>query len=135
MSDKVYQYLQQLYHWSNEAKVLRNILLDTALDEEWKWSSPCYTWNRKNIVIIAITKSYLGLNFFNGSLLTDKEKVLVAHGKDSQATRILKFSNIEQITKQKSLIQTYVAESINLERSGAKVNFTAKDSLVLPEDI
>ena len=45
-------YFNNSKKWKKELLKLREILLETNLDEELKWGSPCYTSNNRNIVLI-----------------------------------------------------------------------------------
>ena len=83
--------------WENELQLLRSIILECGLVEELKWSHPCYTFNKKNIVILGTTKANCVLGFFKGVLLEDSQKILVAQTENMQSARQLQFTNTEQI--------------------------------------
>lgn len=59
----------KVHSWQEELKKLRAILFDCGLTEELKWSQPCYTYQKRNVLIMAAFKDYCALNFFKGSLL------------------------------------------------------------------
>jgi uncharacterized protein YdeI (YjbR/CyaY-like superfamily) len=40
---------------------LRIIVLDCGLSEELKWGCPCYTFEKRNIVLIHVFKEYCAL--------------------------------------------------------------------------
>ncbi len=63
--------------WKDELIQLRKILNSTKLEETVKWGGPCYTFDRKNVVGMGAFKSYCGLWFFQGDLLSDPKKVLI----------------------------------------------------------
>ena len=44
--------------WHKELEQLRTIILDCGLTEELKWGVPCYTFQKKNIVLIHVFKEY-----------------------------------------------------------------------------
>jgi hypothetical protein len=46
---------------------------------ERKWGKPCYTMDRRNVVIIQGFKEYCALGFFQGALPKDPKKLLVQH--------------------------------------------------------
>ncbi len=64
MNQNVTQYISSAKLWKEELQAIREILLETELVEEFKWASPCYTHNKKNIVILAPFKEYFALGFF-----------------------------------------------------------------------
>jgi uncharacterized protein YdeI (YjbR/CyaY-like superfamily) len=67
MNQNVTQYISRAKLWKEELQAIREILLETELVEEFKWASPCYTHNNKNIIILAPFKEYFALGFFNGA--------------------------------------------------------------------
>ena len=52
MNPKVDEFLSKAKKWKEEYEKLRNIVLDCELTEEFKWMHPCYTYEKKNIVLI-----------------------------------------------------------------------------------
>ncbi len=125
---KVNFYLEPMEH-------LRSMLLETELQEDYKWSQPCYTLNGKNVIILSALKDYCCLAFFKGVLLKDVHQLLVAPGANSQSDRQLRFTTTEQVIEQQEIIREYIAEAIALEKSGAKVELKGKDALVFPEEL
>jgi uncharacterized protein YdeI (YjbR/CyaY-like superfamily) len=109
--------------WREELETLRQIVLECGLKEELKWGVPCYTYENKNIVIVSAFKEYSSLSFFKGSLLKDPHNILVKPGENSQASRLIKFTNAKQIIQQKKEIKSLLNEAIAIEKSGAKVAF------------
>ena len=63
--------------WKKSYEKLRILVLGCGLTEELKWGCPCYTVNRKNVVLIHGFKDYCALLFHKGALLKDKECILV----------------------------------------------------------
>lgn len=115
------KFLRGAKHWKDEMTELRAIILQTKLDEEFKWRLPCYTQGGSNIVIIQPFKACLGLMFFKGALLKDAKGVLVENGPNSHATRRLEFKSIQEVTKLAATIKSYIKEAIKAEESGQKV--------------
>ncbi len=68
---KVDAFMGKSKKWKEEYEKLRNIVLDCGLDEEFKWMHPCYTFEKKNIVLIHGFKEYCALLFHKGALLQD----------------------------------------------------------------
>lgn len=127
--------LQKMTAWQAECAVLRDLLLETELDEAFKWREAAYTLNGEVVAMISHRKANCGIAFFRGALLSDPEKVLEAPGPNSQASRELKFTSLAEIEASQDLIRAYVAEAIQIHRDGRKVDFKAKDELVLPEEL
>ena len=71
------EYILNQNQWKPTLILLRKILLSTGLEETIKWGFPVYTYQGKNLVGIGSFKSYAGLWFFQGALLTDKMKKLI----------------------------------------------------------
>lgn len=120
--------------WEKELQLLRNIILECGLVEELKWSHPCYTFQKKNIVMIGTTKAFCAISFFKGVLLEDSQKVLIAQTENMQATRQIQFTNTEQIVNLKDVIKTYIFEAIEVEKSGAKVPYKEAVAIAIPEE-
>lgn len=114
-------FLKNAKNWKAEMAELRDVLLKTKLDEEFKWRLPCYTYEGKNIVIVQPFKAYLGLMFFKGALLKDSKKLLVRNGPNSDAPRRLEFKSVQEVKKLASVIKSYVNEAIKIESSGQKL--------------
>lgn len=125
----------KVHLWPNELRQLREIVLDCGLTEELKWSMPCYTQNKKNILIVAAFKEFCSISFFKGSLLKDPKGILEKPGENSQAARLIRFTSVKQIDRLEKAIRGFIAEAIELESSGAKVDFSAKENLDLPEEL
>lgn len=137
MSDKsaVDQYFDELQLWRSEMLAMRSILQGLPLDEQLKWRSPCYSFQKKNVVIIGGLKDSCTLSFFQGALLKDRKKILDVPGKNTQSARLIRFTDVDQILDLKKTIVEYVAEAIELVKQGAKVPTPAKDTLELPKEL
>jgi uncharacterized protein YdeI (YjbR/CyaY-like superfamily) len=112
--------------WRRELEILRQIALESGLREEIKWGVPCYTLEGKNIAVVSAFKEYASLSFFKGVLLTDPHAILDQHGESSQSARLIKFTNPEEIIKQREWLKNYMQEAIEIEKSGKKVVFKKK---------
>lgn len=118
---KVGAYLAKLTRWRAECETLRRIVLDCRLTEELKWGAPCYTAERKNVVVIHGFKDYCALLFFKGALLRDAEGLLIRQTENVQAGRQIRFTDVEQIVGMEPVLKAYIHEAVELERTGAKV--------------
>jgi len=132
---KVDEYIQKAKLWQEETKALRNILLTFPIVEDFKWGKPCYTVNNSNVVIIQGFKNYIGLMFFKGTLMSDPKQVLVSPGENSQAGRQLRFTSKAEITAAEDLIVAYIDEALDIEKSGRKVEFKERESLIYPDEL
>ena len=120
--------------WTKELKILRKIILSSGLTEDLKWKMPCYTFESKNILILSALNDSCTINFFKGALLKDPNKILEKPGENSQSARYLRITSVSQIKDLESVIKSYITEAIELERSGAKVEFK-KNSEPIPEEL
>jgi uncharacterized protein YdeI (YjbR/CyaY-like superfamily) len=116
----------KVHRWPEELKQLRRIVLETGLQEEFKWSQPCYTYKNKNILLVSAFKEYAAVAFFKGSLLKDPYHILVAPGNNSQAARQARFTNVEDILEKEPVLKATIDEAIDLEKAGLKVDFKKK---------
>jgi uncharacterized protein YdeI (YjbR/CyaY-like superfamily) len=134
MNPKVDFYFTKAKNWQEEFEKLRTIALDCQLDEELKWGCPCYTFQKKNIVLIHGFKEYCALLFFKGALLNDAHGMLIQQTEHVQSARQIRFTNVRDIVKAKSILKAYIFEAIEVEKAGLKVNFKQKTELVFPEE-
>ncbi|MFT6452906.1 MAG: hypothetical protein ACJA06_002412 [Halocynthiibacter sp.] len=121
--------------WHEERIVLRDLILSSGLIEEIKWGKLCYTFEGSNVAIFYGLKAYCGIGFFKGALLSDPHGALYSQGKNSQAVRMFRFTDVEQIAEAAPIIRAYLAEAIEIERSGRKIDFTQKDALEFPQEL
>lgn len=120
-------------NWREELELLRQIVLETGLKEEIKWGVPVYTHNGKNIVTVNALKESANIGFYKGAIMKDEHKILERQG-NIQASRIIRFTDVEQITKLKNELKEYVLEAIDIEKSGKKVE-TVKNPEPVPEEL
>lgn len=107
--------------WRDELVLLRSILLETQLKEELKWSNPCYTLDGKNIVMLAAFKDHCSLAFFKGALLEDPDGLLVFSGPNSQSSKQLRFTRLDEIQSSIGQIHDFVNQAIEVEKAGKKI--------------
>lgn len=120
--------------WQKEYLLLRSIALECAVEEELKWGCPCYTVNGKNVVLIHGFKEYCALLFMKGAIMKDPKKVLIIQSENTQATKQIRFTNLKEIEKLKAVIKSYIKEAIDLEKSGAKVEWKKTSEFKLVEE-
>lgn len=135
MNPKVDDFISNSTKWQPEIKQLRKLLLDCGLTEEFKWRMPCYCFQGNNIVLVGSFKEYCTLSFFKGILLQDSSRLLSKPGENSQSMRFFKFTNVQQIIEQQSIIKAYIYEAIEIEKAGLKVIFKSNKVLELVEEL
>ncbi|HSX34781.1 MAG TPA: DUF1801 domain-containing protein [Candidatus Saccharimonadales bacterium] len=131
---RVDDYLHDHPKWRAEFEKLRAMLLDTELTEDIKWGSPCYTYNKSVVIILAGFKEYCALSFFKGILLDDPSNILTAPGENSRSVRLAKFTNLQQITDLEAVLKAYILEAIEVEKAGLKVDFKNDEELPIPDE-
>jgi uncharacterized protein YdeI (YjbR/CyaY-like superfamily) len=132
---KVDAFIADAKKWQHELVKLREILLDSELTEEFKWSQPCYTLQGKNVIVISGMKETCAFAFFKGVLLKDAYGVLTAPGKHSQSTRWIKFTSVREIAEMKAVLKAYIREAIEVEKSGVKLKLKKTSDLNVPEEL
>ncbi|MCB9263151.1 MAG: YdeI/OmpD-associated family protein [Flavobacteriales bacterium] len=125
----------KVHRWPHELRLLRQIVLDTGLEEQIKWGFPCYTLNNANIVMISPFKEHCVLSFFKGVLLNDSEKILENPGENSQSVKFARFTDVKRIEQLETTLKNYIFEAIEVERQGLKPDFKQKDELEYPEEL
>lgn len=121
MNPKMIEFFGRAPQWQEEADKLRLILLDCQLAEEFKWGWPCYTFQKKNIVLIQGFKEYCALLFFKGSLLDDPNGILQKTGENTQVGRQIRFTGIQEIKEIETILKSYIFQAIEVEKAGLKV--------------
>src|SRR6476619_12777 len=121
MNPKADWFFDKAEKWKKEFEKLRTIALDCGLNEELKWGCPCYTFEKRNIVLIHGFKEYCALLFFKGALLNDANGVLIQQTKNVQSARQVRFTNIREIVKMDRILKSYLYEAIEVEKAGLKV--------------
>jgi uncharacterized protein YdeI (YjbR/CyaY-like superfamily) len=134
MNPKVDFYFNKGNKWQEEIRKLRVIVLDCGLTEELKWGCPCYTFQKTNIVLIHVFKDYCAFLFFKGSLLNDPEGILIQQTKNVQVARQIRFTNVQEIVKMKSILKSYIYEALEVEKAGLKVNLKKTSEFIIPEE-
>ena len=135
MNPKVDTFLNQADQSQEEMTELRTILLDCGLVEEWKWRSPCYSFQKSNVAIIGGFKTHCVLSFFKGALLHDADGMLEKPGENSQAARVIRFNNLQEIRAKEATLKAYVFEATEVEKAGLSIDFKEKNELVLVEEL
>jgi len=134
MNPKVEFFFVKAGKWQEEYEALRAIVLDCGLTEELKWGCPCYTLEKKNVVLIHGFKEYCALLLFKGALLKDTKGILIQQTEHVQAARQIRFTNVKEIVKMKATLKAYIKEAIQVEQSGAKVALKKTKEFTMPAE-
>lgn len=132
---KLDPYFNKLKQWREEFALLREIVLDCGLTEDFKWMHPCYTYENKNIVLIHGFKDYCALLFPKGVLLKDPHGILVQQTKNVQTARQIRFTGVRQIEEMRPILKAYIHEAIEVEKAGLKVDLKKPAEYEIPEEL
>lgn len=120
--------------WHDEYEQLRMIALDSGLKEELKWGCPCYSLDKKNIVLIHGFKDYCAVLFFKGALLKDPKGILIQQTKNVQSARQVRFTSVKEIIRLGPTLKKYLKEAIDVEKAGLKVMLKKTTDYAVPEE-
>lgn len=134
MNPKVDFFFDKAQQWQKEFEKLREIALQTELVEDLKWGCPCYTFEGKNIFLIHGFKEYCALLFFKGALMKDSENILIRQTENVQASRQIRFTDVQQIIDLEKTLKAYMFEAVEIEESGAKVEMKKTKEFEMPEE-
>lgn len=135
MNPKVDEFLTKAKKWKEEYETLRKIVLDCELTEDFKWMNPCYTFEKKNIVLMHGFKEYCALLFPKGSLLQDSHGILIQQTENVQGARQIRFTNVQEIDEKEAILKAYIYEAIEVEKAGLKVQVKKPEELIIPEEL
>ena len=127
-------FLREAEIWRAEFAALRAIVLDCGLTEEVKWGQPCYTLDKRNIVLMHGFKDYCALLFFKGALLKNPNGILIQQTENVQAGRQIRFTGVRQIVDMESVIKTTIRQAIEVEKAGLKVEKKNTADFSMPEE-
>lgn len=132
---KVDAFIDRLKQWQDEFKLMREIIRETELVEDYKWMHPCYTLEGKNVVIVQDFKHYCALLFEKGAIMEDPYQTLIQQTKNVQAARQLRFESLEDIERRREEIKWYIEEAIRIEKSGEKVPMKETKDYEMPVEL
>ncbi|MBT8315366.1 MAG: YdeI/OmpD-associated family protein [Maribacter sp.] len=134
MNPKVDFFFNKATKWKEEYELLRTIVLECGIFEELKWGVPCYTYKKRNIVLIHGFKEYCALLFRKGVLLNDANNLLIQQTENVQSARQIRFVNLQEIIDLRSIIKAYIFEAIEVEKSGLEVKFKKTSEFKMPDE-
>ncbi|WP_309119684.1 YdeI family protein [Paenibacillus sp.] len=132
---KLDPYFNKLKKWKEEFELLREIVLDCGLTEDFKWMHPCYTYDGKNIVLIHGFKDYCAILFHKGALLKDPHAILIQQTENVQAARQIRFTHVQEIDEMQLILKTYIDEAVEVEKAGLQVDYKKNAEYTIPEEL
>jgi uncharacterized protein YdeI (YjbR/CyaY-like superfamily) len=134
MNPKVDWFFTKTTKWQEEYSALRMLVLDCGLIEDLKWGCPCYRKQKNNIVLIHGFKDYCALLFMQGALLEDSKRILIQQTENVQAARQIRFTNVKDISKNKSTLKAYIKEAIENDKADLKVEMKKTSDYKIPQE-
>ena len=134
MNPKVDFYFNKAKQWQEELGKLRAVVLGCQLSEELKWGVPCYTFQKRNVVLIHAFKEYCALLFFKGALLSDANNILIQQTENVQSARQIRFTNLKEIVKMEKILKAYIYEAIEVEKAGLQVKLKKTSDFKMAEE-
>lgn len=131
---KVDALLDRTTEWRQEIEALRKIILVCGLTEDFKWGWPCYSLDKKNVVLIHGFKDYCALLLFKGALMQDPEGILIQQTENVQAARQIRFSGLDEIKRMDNILKAYIYQAAEVEKAGLKVDFKKTTEFPMPEE-
>lgn len=121
--------------YTKQLSALRRIMLNTGMKETLKWGAATYVAHGKNIAGISSFKSYVGIWFFQGALLTDSRGVLQnAQKGKTVAMRQWRFQEGDVIDAK--MVTAYVLEAIENAKEGREIKpVKTNKPVVLPDEL
>lgn len=121
--------------WIAEFRTLRALLSTLELTEDFKWGWPCYTVNKKNVVLMHGFKDYCALLVFKGSLLNDPKGLLIQQTANVQVGRQLRFTSVADIESHREDILDLITQAMDAERSGKKPVMKTVSQFDVPQEL
>ena len=134
MNRKVDVFLNKEKKWREEFENLRAIILECKLTEELKWGQPCYTYEGKNVLLIHGFRDYCAVLLMKGALMEDAKGILIQQTTNVQSARQIRFTNVREIVKTKTVLKSYIYEAIEVENAGTKVELKKTTEYEIPEE-
>jgi len=125
-------YIQKVPQWRDELRILCDLVLQTDLKETIKWGAPSYGLDGHNLIGVNGFKSYFGLWFHQGALLSDPAGVLInAQVGKTTAMRQWRMYHMDDINPK--MIQQYLDETLAHCRAGRRVKIPPKRPVAMPQ--
>lgn len=130
---KIAAFIKKHSRWSEQLKVLREVLQSCGLQETVKWGIPTYVLEASIVVSIGAFKNHYALWFHQGVFLKDSKKKLVnAQEGTTKAMRQWKFEEGDSINV--AVVKSYTKEAVANQRAGKEVKPKSK-KMNMPEEL
>jgi uncharacterized protein YdeI (YjbR/CyaY-like superfamily) len=123
--------------WQALLPRLRDLVLETGLNETCKYGSPFYTLGPggPNVAWIGVLKDYAFVGFAKGALLADPQGILFRQTENVQAGRLIQFFGLDDVQRHENALREYIFEAIEIERAGLKVEYKTTAELEVPAEL
>ncbi|MCX7550221.1 YdeI/OmpD-associated family protein [Xanthomarina sp. F2636L] len=133
-ASSIEEYIEINPLYKEALELLRQLINSTELEETFKWSSPVYTLDGKNVLGLGAFKNHFGIWFFNGVFLKDEKQLLEKAQETTKALRQMRFENIRDINK--SIVLNYIHEAIENQKSGKILEPERRGkSVIIPKEL
>ena len=132
--NSVTEYITNQDKWKAELIYLREICLETEMQETLKWSIPTYTVNGKNVAGIGAFKNHIAIWFFQGTFLSDPLKKLI-NAQEGTTKGLLQWRFTSVAEMNPAEIKTYIEEAIQNEKDGKRIKVDRKKKLIIPAEL
>lgn len=124
-----YLVLEDTFH--DELKWIRDILLNTELEETIKWNIPTYCIKNKNVVGLIRLKNEVGIWFHQGAFLSDKHNLLInAQEGKTKGMRSIRITKVSEISEE--ILKEYFLESIKNQKEGKEIKAVKGKKIEIP---
>ena len=120
-TDKITDYIEKNAHWKTELNLLRELMLQTGMEETVKWGGPVYmASNGQNVLGLGGFKNHFCIWFFQGALLKDTHKKLL-NAQEGKTSAMLqwRFESIDEVDE--ALVLAYAKEALANAEANKKV--------------
>ncbi|MEW7292988.1 YdeI/OmpD-associated family protein [Aquimarina sp. 2304DJ70-9] len=130
----VEEFIAKKTEWKRELETLRSIMRSTEMEETIKWGIPVYTLGNKNVIGMGAFKSYVGIWFYQGVFLKDKQNKLInAQEGKTKGLRQWRFTSEDDIDQ--GLILQYVNEAIENQKEGKEIKPEKSKTVDIPSEL
>ena len=125
----------KVHRWPAVLKELRAILRASGLQEEIKWSAPCYAHKGRNVLMLSALRDSVVVSFFQGAQLTDRDGVLEKPGENSRFARYWRFTEAATVASVEARLLAYIREAIAISESGSTTPSDKADTPPMPQEL
>ncbi len=114
------EYVNLEESFQDELNWLRDLLLNTELEETIKWYIPTYCWKNKNVVGLFRMKDGISVWFHQGVFLTDTYNLLInANEEKTKGMRSIKIMKVNDVSEE--ILRDYIIEAIENQKDGKEI--------------